>query len=88
VTVLRHREVALNKCAKGSVKVKGTLLTVAEKLVLDGEPEVARCIAAFSDHLVKIRRDGIADLVEDDVVHPNPPESLDGVSSVTCLIRA
>jgi hypothetical protein len=88
VTVLRHREVALNKCAKGSVKVKGTLLTVAEKLVLDGEPEVARCIAAFPDHLVKICRDGIADLVEDDVVHPNPPESLDGVSSVTCLIRA
>jgi hypothetical protein len=45
--------------------VKGTLLTVAEKLVLDGEPEVAYCTAAFSDHLVKIYRDGVADLVED-----------------------
>jgi hypothetical protein len=45
--------------------VKGTLLTVAEKLVLDGEPEVAYCTAAFSDHLVKICRDGVADLVED-----------------------
>jgi hypothetical protein len=53
--------------------VKGTLLTVAEKLVSDGEPEVARCTAAFSGHLVKIRRDGVADPVEDDVVHPNPP---------------
>jgi hypothetical protein len=54
---------------KGSVKVKGTLLTVAEKLVLDGELEVARRTVAFSDHLVKIHRDGVADPVEDDVVH-------------------
>jgi hypothetical protein len=58
---------------KGSVKVKGTLLMVAEKLVLDGEPEVARCTTTFSDHLVKICRDRVADLVEDDAVHPNPP---------------
>jgi hypothetical protein len=53
--------------------VKGTLLTVAEKLVLDGEPEVARCTVAFPNHLVKIHRDGVVDLVEDDVVHSNPP---------------
>jgi hypothetical protein len=48
------------------------LLTVAAKLVLDGEPEVARCTAVFPDHLVKICRNGVADLVEDDAVHPNP----------------
>jgi hypothetical protein len=54
--------------------VKGTLLTVAEKLVLDDEPEVARCTVSFSDHLVKIHRDGVADPVEDDVIHPNPPQ--------------
>jgi hypothetical protein len=52
---------------KGSVKVKGTLLTIAEKLVLDGE--LACHTVTFSDHLVKIRRDGVADPVEDDVVH-------------------
>jgi hypothetical protein len=52
--------------------VKGTLLTVAEKLVLDGELEVARRTAAFPDHLVKIHRDGVADPVEDDTVHSNP----------------
>jgi hypothetical protein len=51
--------------------VKGTLLTITEKLVLDGELEVVRCTAAFPDHLVKIRRDGVADPVEDDDVHPN-----------------
>jgi hypothetical protein len=73
VTVLRQQKVALNKDAKGIVKVKGTLLTIAEKLVLDGEPEVARCAAAFPDHLVKIRRDGVADPTEDDALHPNPP---------------
>jgi hypothetical protein len=39
---------------------------VIEKLVLDGEPEVARCATAFPDHLVKIHRDGVAD--------PNPPQ--------------
>jgi hypothetical protein len=73
VTILRHREVTLNKGAKESVKVKGTLLTIAKKLVLDGEPEVARCTVVFPDHLVKIHRDGVADPVEDDAVHPNPP---------------
>jgi hypothetical protein len=58
------------------------LLTVTKKLVLDGEPEVARCTSAFSDHLVKIRRDGVADLVEDDAVHPNPPQIIG--RSVVC----
>jgi hypothetical protein len=53
--------------------VKSTLLTVTEKLVLDGKPEVTRRATAFPDHLVKIRRDGVADPVEDDAVHPNPP---------------
>jgi hypothetical protein len=48
------------------------LFTITEKLVLGGEPEVARRATAFPDHLVKIRRDGVAGLVEDDIVHPNP----------------
>jgi hypothetical protein len=46
---------------------------VTEKLVLDGEPEVVRRTTTFPDHLVKIHRDGVADLIEDDAVHPNPP---------------
>jgi hypothetical protein len=49
------------------------LLTIIKKLVLNGKPEVARRATAFPDHLVKIRRDGVADPVEDNVVHPNPP---------------
>jgi hypothetical protein len=72
-TVLIDREVTLNKSMKGRIKVKSTLLMVTEKLVLDGEPEVMRRATAFPDHLVKIRRDGVADPVEDDAVHPNPP---------------
>jgi hypothetical protein len=71
--VLIDREVTLNKSTKDSIKVKSTLLTVTEKQVLNGEPEVARHATAFSDHLVKIRRDGVADPVEDDAVYPNPP---------------
>jgi hypothetical protein len=70
--VLIDREVTLNKSTKVSMNVKSTLLTVTEKLVLDGEPKVAHRATAFPDHLVKIRRDGVADTVEDDV-HPNPP---------------
>jgi hypothetical protein len=54
--------------------VKSTVLTITKKLVLDGEPEVARHATAFPDHLVKIHRDGFADLVEDDAVHPNPSQ--------------
>jgi hypothetical protein len=34
--VLIHREVTLNKSMKSSIKVKSTVLTVTEKLVLDG----------------------------------------------------
>jgi hypothetical protein len=71
--VFIDREVTLNKSTKGIIKVKSTLLTVTEKLVLDGEPEVTRRATAFSDHLVKIRRDGVADPVLDDAVYPNPP---------------
>jgi hypothetical protein len=59
---------------KDSIKVKNTLLTVTEKLVLDGEPDVARCATSFPEHLVKIRRDGVADPVEDDAVLPNSPQ--------------
>jgi hypothetical protein len=71
-TVLIDREVTLNKSTKGSIKVKSTLLTVTEKLVLDGEPEVAHRATAFLDHLVKICQDGVADPVEDNTVYPNP----------------
>jgi hypothetical protein len=55
VTVLRHREVTLNKGTKDNIKMKSLLLMVAEKLILDGEPEVAYCAAAFSNHLMKLR---------------------------------
>jgi hypothetical protein len=71
--VLIDREVTLNKSTKGSIKVKSMLLMVTEKLVLDGEPEVACRATAFPDHLVKICRDGVTDPFEDDVIHPNPP---------------
>jgi hypothetical protein len=73
VAILIDRVVTLNKSTKDSIKVKSTLLTVIKKLVLDSESEVARRATAFPDHLVKIRQDGVADPVEDDVVHLNPP---------------
>jgi hypothetical protein len=70
-TILIDREVTLNKSTKGSIKMKSTLLTVTEKLVLNGEPEVARRATVFSNHLVKIHRDGVADPVEHGAAHPN-----------------
>jgi hypothetical protein len=71
-SVLIDREVTLNKSTKDNIKVKNTLLTVTEKLVLDGELEVARRATAFPKHLVKIHRDGVVDPVEDRCC---PPES-------------
>jgi hypothetical protein len=71
--VLIDLEVTLNKSTKDSIKVKSTLLTIIKKLVLDGEPEVARHAIMFPDHLMKIRRKRVADSVEDNVVHLNPP---------------
>jgi hypothetical protein len=67
---------------KGSIKVKSTLLMVIEKLVLDGETEVAHRATAFPDHLVKIRRDGVTDPIEDDAVHLNPPRIIG--QSIVC----
>jgi hypothetical protein len=82
--VFIDREVTLNKSTKDSIKVKSTLPTVIEKLVLDGELEVARRATVFPDHLVKIRQDGVADPVEDDDVYPNPPRIIG--RSVICVV--
>jgi hypothetical protein len=53
--------------------MKSMLLIVTEKLLLYGKPQMARRAAAFSDHLVKFRWDGVVGLVEDNTVHPYPP---------------
>jgi hypothetical protein len=53
--ILIDREITLNKSVKSSIKMKSTMLAVTEKLVLDGDPEVARRATVFPDHLVKIR---------------------------------
>jgi hypothetical protein len=82
--VLIDREVTLNKSTKGNIKVKGKLLTVTEKLVLNGEPEVARRSTAFLDHLVSIHQDGVANPVEDDTVHPNLPRIIG--RSIVCAV--
>jgi hypothetical protein len=73
VAILIDRAVTLNKSAKSIIKVNSMVLIVTEKLVLDGEPEVAHRATMFPDHLVKIHRDGVADLVEDEVLYLNPP---------------
>jgi hypothetical protein len=50
--------------------MKGALLAVTEKLVLDSEPQVARGGTTFLNHLMELWGDRVADPVEDDVVHP------------------
>jgi hypothetical protein len=55
-----------------SIKVKGALLTVSEKLVLDSQPQVARSGTTFPNHLMELRGDRDADPVENDAVHPTP----------------
>jgi hypothetical protein len=84
--VLIERKVTLNKSMKGSIKMKSTVLTVTETLVLDDESEVACCATTFPDHLVKIRRDGVAYPVEDDAVHPNPPQ-ISGQSVIRDVLK-
>jgi hypothetical protein len=84
--VLIDREVTLNKSVKSSIKVKSTVLTVTEKLVLNDELEVAHRATASPDHLVKIRQDGVADPVENDAVHSNPPR-INGQSVVRDVLE-
>jgi hypothetical protein len=62
----------LDKVTESSVKVKGALLTVTEKLVLDSEPQAGRGGTTFPNHLMELRGDRVADPVEDDAVHPVP----------------
>jgi hypothetical protein len=52
--------------------VKGALLAVSKKLVLDSQPQVARSDTTFSNHLMELRGDRVADPVEDNAVHPAP----------------
>jgi hypothetical protein len=82
VALFSHQEVALNKIVKGSVKMKSMLLTVTEKLVLDGEPQMVHRATTFLDHLLKFQQDGVADPVEDDAIHPYPPRIIG--QSVIC----
>jgi hypothetical protein len=55
--VLAHGEITLHKVTEGSIKVKGALLTVIEKLVLDSQPQVAHSGTTFPNHLMKLRGD-------------------------------
>jgi hypothetical protein len=70
--VLAYGEIPLDKVTESSVKMKGALLTVTEKLVLDSEAQVARGGTTFPNHLMELRGDRVADPVEDDAVHPAP----------------
>jgi hypothetical protein len=70
--VLAHGEITLHKVTEGSIKVKGALLAVFEKLVLDSQPQVARSGTTFPNHLMELRGDRVADPIEDDAVHPAP----------------
>jgi hypothetical protein len=70
--VLAHGEITLRKVTEGSIKVKGAMLAVTEKLVLDSQPQVACSGTTFPNHLMELRGDRVADPVEDDAVHPAP----------------
>jgi hypothetical protein len=80
-TVLAHGEITLHKVTESSIKVKGALLAVTEKLVLDSESQVACGGTTFPNHLMELRGYRVADLVEDDAVHPAPAQ-IDGRSDV------
>jgi hypothetical protein len=98
VVVLSHREVALNKIVKGSVKMKSVLLMVTVKLILNGKPQMVCRATAFPDHLVEFQQDGVANPIEDDTVHPYPPQIIgqsivrdmfdEGVALKACSMRS
>jgi hypothetical protein len=55
--VLAHGEITLHKVTEGRIKVKGALVTIFEKLVLDSQPQVARSGTTFPNHLMELRGD-------------------------------
>jgi hypothetical protein len=81
VAVLTYGEIPLDKVTKSSVKVKGALLMVTEKLVLDSEPQVTRGGTTFPNHLMELQGDRVANPVEDDAVHLAPAR-IDGRSDI------
>jgi hypothetical protein len=52
--------------------VKSTHLSVTEKLVVEGDPQVPRNAAMPSNDLLEILRDRVGEPVEDDIIHSSP----------------
>jgi hypothetical protein len=78
----------LYKVVEGSIKVKSTCLTIIEKLVLQGEPQVARARTTLSSDLLKIDSDRVCGPAEDNNVHPGPRKIVgEGVIGENVVVR-
>jgi hypothetical protein len=68
--VVIHVEVALNEVTKDGIDVEDTGLTVADELVLQGQPGVVSRVTVLTSHVLQLRRDGVVEPRPDDGVHP------------------
>jgi hypothetical protein len=78
VTVVAHREVALDEVVEHGVDIKRACLTVADELVLEHEPDLARGDVVLLGDVVTLTGDRAEDLGDDDALHTLLSKDIDG----------
>jgi hypothetical protein len=77
-TVVDHREVALDKVAEHGIEVKRVCFSIADELVLDRAPNLARGDAVLLGNVLKLVGDRAEDPGEDDSLYAVPGRVVDG----------
>jgi hypothetical protein len=77
VSVVAYQEVALNEVVERGVEVKRAYLTIADELVLEREPDLARGDATLLGDVLKLTGDRAKDSGDDDALHALPSRVVD-----------
>jgi hypothetical protein len=78
MTVVAHREVALDEVAEHGVEMKRARLAIADELVLEREPDLARSDVALIEDVQKLTGNRAEDPGDDDALHALPGRVIDG----------
>jgi hypothetical protein len=78
--VVVDAQITLHEESKLGVEVKGVSLTVAEELLLEGNPELLSSVVAVASGLLEVNGDGVEQPQQDHAVHPTPMGVVEGRS--------
>jgi hypothetical protein len=70
--IFANIKITLNEVAEGGVEAESTRLSIADELVFQGEPRMARCVTALVDVILEFSGDRAANPRLNNVVHAIP----------------